>query len=799
MFTFDAIEKSMYNGVSLDRVPDSIKNSFSMLFGANTLNNRILVKLSPRQIQFFYYDHDYEVWNPNGVKDNDFFKEVGYVSLTRCKDTGNDILDFPQNIGDLELYRRMENERIQEASLDNEDTKDSGLFRSMKGCLDIWETEYYSFPFINDYKTKNAKLIQDPNKLQNKVKDEGGLPIEKESSYRFLFRCFLRCCFLDFIYEFENRGQNFGASPIYDDVRNSLRESDVYKLLTAKIHYTQYLYKGKHFPRNQEKYTFYTQKFADGLMDKRINKVIPPDNYYVTPARHGKGRVKKMLTWEINKGNENNDEKQGWFYNPEEELEAILVKNREHAKKRHEEKKKQKQQQNEKVTKVSEIVTLKEALVSKMRSFLYSKHSVKRAMTNRCGKILFCVSQFLMLGWNVVMIVCSLNFQNGKWNWLFDTNMWLMIAWGLSIVVVIGCSGGKNGGGISEVLNAFFPRIIVAEAAAWLTIGIAEDLVKSMLWAGGVLIIVAVFAVLGLVEVLIFGESKQHSPYLRRGENVFKAFLIMNHSLFFALAMGCVMQLAFYNNLLKTSNVLSEVVYKEHFDKVEDYLKQLENVEKSFNEYRVFARDYEFGNLQFIGKNQGKTGLKGNLKLFGSGVVDSVALSLESALRFGTDLKPSSGEHVCEYHNALADNIKRVVIETTDSVLMVLADSIVAMDAVNGSIIVSKNMDLINGIMSHLKLEIQETRKHLMDDGYETLKNWATVNLSQEGSGETKSKRLNALIDESKKNKYSMSLSVFGKDRCFYPTLLLLHTLIVLVLAFITQLIISDKSVTEPL
>lgn len=35
--------------------------------------------------------------------------------------------------------------------------------------------------------------------------------------------------------------------------------------------------------------------------------------------------------------------------------------------------------------------------------------------------------------------------------------------------------------------------------------------------------------------------------------------------------------------------------------------------------------------------------------------------------------------------------------------------------------------------------------------------------------------------------------------RRVFPTLLIFHTLIVLVLAFVTQLLISDKSVTEPL
>ena len=51
MFTFDAIEKSLYNGVSPDRVPDTIKNRFSMVFGYDSLDNRLHVEISQRQIR----------------------------------------------------------------------------------------------------------------------------------------------------------------------------------------------------------------------------------------------------------------------------------------------------------------------------------------------------------------------------------------------------------------------------------------------------------------------------------------------------------------------------------------------------------------------------------------------------------------------------------------------------------------------------------------------------------------------------------------------------------------------------
>ena len=194
MFTFDAIEKSLYNGVSPDRVPNSIKNRFSMVFGYDLLDNRLLLKISKRQIQFFYYDHDYVEWNPNIVKDDDFFKEVGFITLTRPKDTGNDILTFPQNIHDLDLCYECLN--------------------SMQECLDCFRKVFFSFPFVDDYKSGTNNNIGQQCCWQN---------CSQETKI-YVFRCFMQCCLLNFVYEFENRSQSFGAYLEYDNIRDLLRQ-----------------------------------------------------------------------------------------------------------------------------------------------------------------------------------------------------------------------------------------------------------------------------------------------------------------------------------------------------------------------------------------------------------------------------------------------------------------------------------------------------------------------------------------------------------------------------------------------
>jgi hypothetical protein len=762
MFIFDAIEKSLCQGVSPDRISDAIKNRFSMVFGRKALDNRLQVKISERQIRFFFYDHDYgeKEWDPNGIQNNDYLKEIGFITLTRRKDAGNDILDFPQNIGYLYLYDEKDNPT---------DKHNLQIWKSITDCINQWAPEFYDFPFLKGWNKLDWGKIEEQNDEVVKRKKED------------VFRCFVRCCLLNFIYEFENRGQSFGGSPIYDTVRDKLRESDVYKMLSAKIDYTQYLFKG-HFSRNQEKYTYYSQKFADCLMDKKLNKVIPPDNFIGTK-----------------------EESQGWFYNPEKELDLILGKNREHKKRG--------------------CATLKDSLVSKIRSFFYTKHAIYKAMTFNGGKAFFWITQALMGVFNVVFIIALFGFEQ---NWqLVYHRFWLPLVWIVLVVVFLIISGICNGKKISSVFNAFFLRIIVAETAAWLTIGVVEDLVKSMLWIESSFVIWAMVLVFVLFFSLVFGEAKQHSPYHNKGDNVAKTLLIMNHSLFFALVIGIIMQFAFYDNLLKTSNVLSDVVYKQHFDRVEDYREKLDNLDKSVGDYYRFVHEYDMGNTDFDGDNRGVAKLEGWLY---KSEKDSSRVKLENRINVKTRLIKSLEESgtIISYHNQLVGALNECRGELsslwTDSCKIkpdhrknyeLLSQKYNSLFHINtqldslkenksNDIVFKHNIRWISEVTPALKKEIQSTRMHTLSDDYDTLLGWAT------STGDTSTNNLcsdslcylDILVDEAKENKCCREVKWSPDCKVsynLYPFLLLIHTLIVLVMAFITQLIISDKSVTEPL
>lgn len=729
MFTYDAIDESLYSGVSPDRVPDSLKNRFSMVFGSDYLDYRLQVVISERQVGFFYYDSDYETtnpWNPGEVKDNDYVREVGFITLTRPKDTGNDILGFPQNIDELSVL----------------DDANVHVLESMKECIRQREEEYSSFPFMD---------------MVGNIGEVGSMNLYKRKE---LFRCFLRCCLLDFIYDFEDRGQAFGASPLYDCVREKLRESDVYKMLSAKLNYIQYLYKDV-TPKNQEKYTFHANKFADCLMSARLNKVISPDNYGAS------------------------DGKQGWFYNPEKELESILEKNR---------------------NSDDNVASLNNSLVAKVRSFFYTKHSVYCANTTEKSKKWFKCAQVAMLFFNILSVIALLFYEKAFCGFFYKS-LYLI---GVLAIVIVGASiwiSAKENDNNGKI-NAFFPRIIVAEAAAWLTIGISEDLVKSMLWSKRVWI--AMVLVLILVGILIYSEVKQHSPYSAWRNNVIKTSLIMNHSLFFALVLGGITQSVFYDKLLRTSNVLSDVVYKDHFDKVENYIQQLESWEKSINEYQRFAQDYCMSLSDVGGDNSGVVKLKG--QAFGKNdtlniVLDNNKLVIRSA--FSSSFK--SEQDVVSYHgnlieavNAQQEDLKAMMNKTSCDTILNLYDSLLFSNVLQKNDSnslendIKENYDKNRRRLLNIRKEIQVSKKHCMDDGYNTLLNWTTVDYKNDQTG---SPFLDMLISSEKNEKCCREVGwgVPRNGHRFYPTLLLMHTLIVLVIAFITQLIISDKSVTEPL
>lgn len=840
MFKFAPAERCLYGGVSPTVIGDSIRNEFLMVFGAPEINYRVSVVLNERNIQFFYYDG--EAIDSHTTRNMDKLKEMGSISLTYPKETGNDILKFPKIGTDgmpekLDFFKSTNQEEKQEGK--PEDKNKSGILP----ILSSFQEQFYNFPFLKKY----DKSLNKENKID-----------EKEN-----FCNFIKCCLLAFVFEFEDREEVFANSPLYDKVRDSLRKSDVYKLLSAKIQYTLYVTeKGVNY--NRDEYTYRTQRFADRLMDHRINKVIAPYNY-------------------SHKSRKNEEENtcycQTWFDDPEDELEDILERNR-------------KQEYDNQQP-------LEDSLVLKIRDFLYTKHAVKEAMTKIISKRLFYCAQILMFISSLAILCSSLCTQvsdvimheafpalvilycvglsayfgikdykdknkaghHGKitqpcilvpFLLLLASSILLLlnsespsyplqivfyISVCISVLVWIWLSGSYNNPNRNNktngVIYAFYPRILVAELAAWLTLGITEDLVKSMLWINGVIIpIFTLFFVLFFLTILLLGEAKQHSPYKKIWTNFKKVLLILNHSLFFALCIGIIMQISFYDNLIKNSDVIPTIVYDDYIGDANYYCQNLENLKESMEQLEMLTITHSIvGGVDMKGNNRGNAVIihpqkKDTLGIFFSR--NSMSLKNESSLK---------SEDYNQYVKLVNSTIQEIVKlkETitykdfpffgvkSDSGGVLKKDSVLcccSLDTLtdtnedhnkkinenhnkeiiahNKEIIATVNRNKVN--LLKLNEEIANVKRSIASYcNYDTLMSWSKIEEKKVSvSGSTYLDTLTSKAKEDHQCWKEVKLPILGPQKVF-PTLLLFHTLIVLVLAFVTQLIISDKSVTEPL
>lgn len=750
MFKFEPLERCLYSGVSSAMIADgSVRNEFLMRFGEPSLDDRVSVVLTDRNIQFFYYDVPKNHNILENARDHDHLKEIGSISLTSPKETGNDILNFPQN----GFFPK---------------NVDKGSIKKLNvGFRNIFS----HFPFMENY--------------------------SEDSDEEQIFRSFVKCCLLAFVFELEDREEDFANSPLYDEVRKSLRKSDVYNLLSAKISYTLYVNdEGSNY--NRDEYSYKTRKFADRLMDKNINKVIAPYNYCP------KGKIddtKEAIT------------RQSWFYNPEEELERILDKNRRQASVKN-------------GNSALGEVTLDPQLELKIQNFLYTKHAIFSAMTRDSGKGWFVAGQNLMaITWICIAWACfTPDLTEIKDLGLFVGYFAAIapVCW-LFFVLFSGCSNNPLKKSSSNLLQPFLPRILVAIAAAWLGVGIAEDTVKSMLWANRTTLVVAVGVVLLLIFIILMGEIKQHSPYYKWfSKNVIiRTLFILNHSIFFAFICGIVMQIVFYNNLVKTSEVLPNVVYNDYFDKANYYCQNLETLNESLRQFElVYLTTRKVGNIAI------NNSLKDS--------VNKITASFRSEASYGENL---SEEDYNRYVNIINQSIKEIIsLDTSLNVkpflkrkmslcnldrcmptigrtpicqqknnlsLYYMLDTIGVFnnDKKNDIIVNKENRKMISYNTIRLQGEIVNVKRAISTfNNYDTLINWATVN--QENSVNTGSAYLDKLTKNAQKDyKCSLTIPVCDKNKParFFPILLIFHTLIVLVLAFVTQLLISDKSVTEPL
>ena len=117
------------------------------------------------------------------------------------------------------------------------------------------------------------------------------------------------------------------------------------------------------------------------------------------------------------------------------------------------------------------------------------------------------------------------------------------------------------------------------------------------------------------------------------------------------------------------------------------------------------------------------------------------------------------------------------------------------------NIVTSNNLKRIRLYLPDLNKELANVRRAISSYGcYDTLMSWSEITntIIPPISGSYYLDRLTFKAKKEHQCWKEVAIPILGQ-RKFFPILLIFHTLIVLVLAFVTQLLISDKSVTEPL
>lgn len=487
MFTFKLYDDCDVFGRSRDKIDSDLKRQFHYSIhceGLEELDNKVFVWVNENIIQFFS--------ESNEISEAQRGRVISAISLTNPKDTGFDLLFFAEHIKNNSLIP-------------------TRIGKKTKEFLQRAETIFNDFPFFND---KNRKQ-------------------RKNKEYNNPDRVFMRLCLLEFLLAVDTHDEIFAVYPGFDELRKKLRESKVYLLLCSKLRYCMYHYKGRN-ALNPEEYTFVVSKYADLLMDSDFNKIVPP-GYFDEPR---------------------------FLYNPEFELKEIMKR--------------------------KDSGILEDRVRQKITNFFLTKHAVIESSYGNVRPHRLSLSlKLLHMGLMLVIVIWSLlslsffDRQEDIINFFYDNKWWkLSVVLCLILEVVFAVKTSK-----SPILH---PRIFVALMIGWFTIAVSEDLIKSQLDIGAVMVLTALVAVSIIVCLMLRGEVRQHSPYYRwpwKAKLFPKSTSVLVYAMFWNLLLGVIMQQVTYSPLLKTSGAVPSVVLNQLPNEVEVYKKSLETCISMLDDY----------------------------------------------------------------------------------------------------------------------------------------------------------------------------------------------------------------------
>lgn len=767
MFTFKPYDDSDINGWRKDDLSEDQKNEFHFSVhcdGLEQLDDMLFVRVSEKTIQFFRESEE--------VSNAKRGKLVAAISLTNPKDTGRDLLFFAEYTRKGSLIPK-----------DCEIEANNFLNRAKK--------VFFDFPFITDQRCK----------------------FKWNNAYENPDQVFLRLCMLEFLFAVDTHDEIFAITLDYDEIRESLRKSKVYLLLCAKLRYCMYHYKGRE-ALNPEEYTFVVAKLADLLMDGDYNKMVPPD-YYDTPR---------------------------FLYNPEKELRSIIGRDD------------SKLIDNAVRNKIRDFFLTKHAVIE---SFWCVFRPYKKANFLKGVHLLimlaFVVSAFIsMIDFESDSSFVNFFYNNSYWKWI------ILIAAVFEILCALLCfKSVVFHPRIVVALLMGWLTIAISDDLIKSQLNLNSRLV---LWT---LIIVAIIVSMMLWGEVRQHSPYYYLRWPWKIKNYPKITVILVYAMFWNLIFGIVMQCVTYKPLLESSGAMPKAMLGQLPNEVEKYKNTVETCISMLDDYdrsmEGIIHDYGvLSETQTMVKKDSSVIKNDTISFITYTTTTTINYNQSNAK---SNLNQSISEHN-DYLNSISNwifkterernvgflydtvgncmYIRYILNDTTfyavDDAISCLSIKVkekdklkkLIFDTINpamqgfvhwlDSSSLYENITNENEIKKAIRDNINKARKYKAEmylqlaqinefyqrecDENALLKAATVDSVDKQDKSivvSTKDYYL-AFLKASINTKFRRGINIpIFKEQYLFPRMLIFHSLIVLIIAFVGNLIISDKSVTEPL
>ncbi len=418
---------------------------------------------------------------------------------------------------------------------------------------------------------------------------------------------------------------------------------------------------------------------------------------------------------------------------------------------------------------------------------LLAKHAVVKAMKLKATSVLIplishSIAACLYLGVFIYWLTNS-----------YENSIWFLIAafgfFTLGMIVHTVQQGTK--------LSLFLPRIIVSIATAWFILIASEEILKNQLNIDKLIIIIGIPLVMILLFVFVFAEIRQHSPYYiyKKSSTLYgKTLLVIIYSFNFTVSLGFIAHPLVVDGYIKRSSVFENYIFSN--DK--DSLLMVKGEWEGYRNKLLSAQSSNIVAFSMIPGQQLKSSLAYNDKVKFRTKIESSKERIIKIFVQTYNNKIQSLQHVDSIlsKEMKLRNLNKVKLHQLDTLNLTI-------DNYTDSIAIplnSNELAISNAIIS-CDTVLETISKLLISAGdVESLIKYKTFQENITKKERKISSKYRFQIDTDDILRYETNF-LFAPDRPFilYPLMLIFQTLIVLLLAIVGQLIISDKTVTESL